>query len=604
MRLSTLCSVASACLIAAIPLACLPDPELNVRLDGVWLFRQDPEQLGISQGWYAPGADRERWMSLRLPSTWESLPGLEAHDGWGWYARMIVLADLIPPLSLHFAGVDDDAVVWINGIRVAEHAGYSEPFTVDATGYLRPGENVLVVLVNDHGGPGGLYAPVTLVESRHLEKVLRGPYARREARESAPWVRNAVIYSVYLRSFSPEGTFEGLRRRIPELKRMGVSVLWLLPIHPIGKTRRKGPLGSPYSIRDFYGINAELGTMDDFRALVRTVHAEGMHLILDLVANHTAWDSQLIEEHPEWFTRDETGAIVAPTADWYDVADLDYSQPALRRYMIEMMCWWVKEIGVDGFRCDVAELVPLDFWEEARRRLDAIRPVMMLSEGTLPEHHLAAFDLTYAWHTYDLLQPLLQGERPASSVHDALRAEEMKFPQGSLALRFTTNHDKNYWDAPAVEKFGRNGLRLGTVLMFTLPGVPLIFTGEEVANDRRLDHHDKVVVDWTRPRWMGDLYEKLALLRTRHPALRSGDYQSVPTDEEAVLAFTRTAGEDRVLVAINLSGQTRSVRLHAPHLAATVLHDPASGRSLRVAADGSLPLVLGPQAYALLPTGR
>jgi len=604
MRLSTLCSVATACLLAPIRLACLPEPELNVRLDGVWLFRQDPDQVGIDQQWYAPGAERNGWTSVRMPSTWESLPGLESHDGWGWYACMIVLGDSIPPLSLHFGGVDDDAVVWVNGIRVAEHAGYSEPFTVDATGSLRPGENLLVVLVNDRGGPGGIYAPVTLVESKHLEKALRGPYARREARQSAPWVRDAVIYCVYLRSFSPEGTFEGLRRRIPELKRMGVSVLWLLPIHPIGQTKRKGPLGSPYSVRDFYGINPELGTMDDFRALVQTVHAEGMHIILDLVANHTAWDSRLIEEHPEWFTRDETGAIIAPNADWYDVADLDYSQQALRRYMIDMMCWWVKEIGVDGYRCDVAELVPLDFWEEARRRLDAIRPVMMLSEGTLPEHHLTAFDLTYAWQTYDILQPLLQEERPASSLHEVLRAEELRFPRGSLRLRFTTNHDKNYWDAPAVEKFGRNGVRLGTVLMFTLPGVPLIFTGEEVANNRRLDHHDKVDVDWTRPRSMGELYEHLAIIRARHPALRSGNYQPVPTDDEAVLAFTRTAGDDRVLVAVNFSGQRRSVRLHAPQLATTVLQDSASGRSLRVAADGSLLLVLGPQSSELLPAER
>ena len=319
-------TLAAAVLLAAIPLGCLPPPELKVRLDGVWLFRQDPEKRGIDQRWYAPEADRRLWQAVRLPSAWESLQGLESYDGWGWYARMIVLADSVPPLSLYFAGVDDDAVVWINGLRVTEHAGYSESFSVDVSGVLRPGENTLVVLVNDHEGPGGIVAPVTLVESAHLEDVMRGPYATMPARESAPWVRDAVIYSVYLRSFSPEGTFEGLRQRIPELRRMGVSVLWLLPIHPVGEVKRKGTLGSPYAVRDFYGVNPEFGTLDDFRALLRAAHEEGMHVILDLVANHTAWDNKLLQEHPDWFTRDATGAVVSPSAEYSDVADLDYSQ--------------------------------------------------------------------------------------------------------------------------------------------------------------------------------------------------------------------------------------------------------------------------------------
>jgi glycosidase len=580
-------------------MGCLPEPELNVRLDGVWLFRHDPAREGVAQRWYAPGADRSQWTTVRLPSTWESLPGLHDADGWGWYARLIVMPDSIPPTSLHFAGVDDDAEVWINGTKVASHTGHSEPFSVDASAALHPGENLLVVLVNDHGGPGGIPKPVTLVETAHLDEVLRGPYADRQARESAPWVRDAVIYCVYLRSFSPEGTFEGLRRRLPELKRMGVTVLWLLPIHPIGELKRKGTLGSPYSVRDFYGINPELGTMDEFRSLVAAVHAEGMHLILDLVANHTSWDNPLLAQHPDWYTRDAAGEVVSPSPKWYDVADLDYSNPALRRYMMEMMSWWVEEVGVDGFRCDVAELVPLDFWEAARRRLDAIRPVMMLAEGTLPEHHLEAFDLSYAWNIYDILPSLLRGERPASSVHEALRWEERTFPHGSLRLRFATNHDKNYWDAPAVERYGRDGLRLASVLVFTLPGVPLIFTGEEVANDRRLDHHDKVDVDWTRPRWMGELITALAGLRRRHEALRSGDYRSVPADNDEVLAFSREANDDRVLVVLNFSREPCTVTLRAPHLAGVLLEEEG-GRSLRVGEDGGLSLSLGGRSHAIL----
>jgi glycosidase len=541
--------------------------------------------VGITQRWFAPEADREGWRNVSLPSAWESAAGAEGYDGWAWYTRMIVLADTLRPLSLHFAGVDDDAVVWVNGVRLADHAGYSEPFTVDLSGHLKPGENLLTVLVNDHGGPGGIVGPVTLVESAHLGRVLRGPYADRRARKSAPWVRDAVIYSVYLRSFSREGTFEGLRERIPALKEMGVTVVWLLPIHPIGVVKRKGTLGSPYSVQDYYGVNPEFGTLEEFRALVRSVHAEGMHLILDLVANHTAWDSRLLEEHPEWFSHDTSGAIVSPDPLYSDVADLDYTQRGLRQYMIEMMCWWVREIGIDGFRCDVAELV---------------RPVMMLAEGTLPVYHLAAFDLTYAWNTYDMLEPLLRGERPARGVHSALRAEALQFPVGSLRMRFTTNHDKNYWDAPAVEKFGRDGLKLGINLMFALPGVPMIYTGEEVANNRRLSLFEKVEVDWARPRDTGALYRDLALLRERHPALRAGDYQVVPTDDDAVLAFLRVQGSDRIFVAFNFSRQRRMVTLNVPHLAHALLEEHGTGRSLRIGEAGTLRLSLEARASTFL----
>jgi glycosidase len=181
-------------------------------------------------------------------------------------------------------------------------------------------------------------------------------------RQSADWVRNAVIYEVYLRSFSREGTFRGLEKRLPELKDLGVTVIWLMPIHPVGELKRKGHLGSPYAVRDYYAVNPEFGTLEDFRSLVRSVHNTGMHIIIDLVINHTAWDNPLITEHPDWYTHDEKREIVSPNKDWTDVADLDYSRQGLRDYMTGMMVYWVRDIGIDGYRCDVAELLPTDFW--------------------------------------------------------------------------------------------------------------------------------------------------------------------------------------------------------------------------------------------------
>ncbi|HEX9006162.1 MAG TPA: alpha-amylase family glycosyl hydrolase, partial [Bacteroidota bacterium] len=509
--------------------------------------------------------DRTLWKPVAVPAFWESYPGLKGYDGWGWFYRTFRARTDQQPLSIYFAGVDNDAVIWVNGIEVGSHTGHHDPFAVDIGSAVVKGENRLVVLVKDHKGAGGIYRPVTLVATKRLDDVLRGPYSARRARKSAPWVQDAVIYSVYLRSASPEGTFSGLERRIPELKAMGVTVLWLLPIHPVGEKRRKGTLGSPYAVRDYYGINPEFGTMADFKHLLTTVHKSGLKLIIDMVANHTAWDSKLIREHPDWFTKDSSGAIVSPNADWTDVADLDYTKPGLRKYMSDMMVWWVKEVGVDGFRCDVSELVPTDFWERVRSRLDRLKPVMMLSEGSIPEHHVKAFDLTYSWNVYDQLLPMLSGQRPASTIDSLLHIEELQFPRGSLRMRFTTNHDKNAWDAPAVEKFGTAGLKAATVLVNTMPGVPMMYTGEEVANDRRLALFEKVGVDWTRPRWLAELDSALFHLRRTNRALAHGSFLKLKSDhDKQVYAFLRKAGRDRLLVVINMQERPVEAAFQVP----------------------------------------
>lgn len=577
MRLASL--LLGSCL-ALTSLGAQPDT-LRISLDGEWRFAADRARGGLDSGWQATGHDRSTWKRVQTPAFWESYPGMADYDGWGWFARSFRVPATDLPLSIVFSGVDDDAVVWVNGVDVGEHTGYSNPFSLDISRAVRPGDNTIVVLVKDNGGGGGLYRPVTIVPSARVEDVLRGPYAALPARTSAPWVRDAVIYSVYLRSFSPEGTFAGLRKRLPDLKAMGVTVLWLLPIHPVGVERRKGTLGSPYAVRDFYGINPEFGTMADFKDLLASVHGEGMKLIIDLVANHTSWDSKLLTEHPEWFTRDSAGAILPPNADWTDVADLDYSHAGLREYMSEMMCWWVRDVGIDGFRCDVAELVPTDFWNEARRKLDAIKPVMMLSEGSIPEHHVEAFDLTYSWNIYDVLGSLLKGKRAPEIIDAILRNETLQFPAGSLRMRFTTNHDKNAWDAPAVTKFGPDGLALGTVLVETLPGVPLVYTGEEVSNDRKLSLFEKVSVDWARPDSMRRLFTALHRARRDHPALVRGEMLRVRTDaDERVYAFERRSGTDRVLVVLNFGAEPVTVGL--------TVEAPVRGSAARDAFSGSI----------------
>ncbi len=554
--------VGGAMMIAS---ACAQKPALRLSLDGEWEFMVDSLKTGAQQQWYAVDRDRSSWQKVVTPNFWESYPGMATYDGWGWFARTFEVDRTDIPLSIHFAGVDDEAEVWVNGKSVGEHTGYSDPFALDITFALRKGKNTIVVLVKDNGGGGGIYRPVTLVDTKSIGLLLRSPYADMQARKSADWVRDGAIYSVYLRSFSPEGTFAGLEKRIPELQQLGITTIWLLPIHPVGVKNRKGTLGSPYAVQDYYGINPEFGTLDDFKKLLATVHGHGMKLIIDLVANHTSWDSKLITEHPEWFTKNGKGEIVAPNADWKDVADLDYSKSGLRRYMIDMLLYWVRDIGIDGFRCDVAEMVPTDFWEAARAELDKIAPIMMLSEGALPEHHVKAFDLTYSWNVYDAFAPMLSGQRPVALLDQILDTEGMQFPRGSLRMRFTTNHDKNAWDAPAVEKFGKAGLKLATVLVNTLPGVPLIYTGEEVANDRRLNLFEKVAVDWMRPRELGDLYRKLFDLRRTNSALSRGAFIRVAGNQEkTVYAFLRVDGKRRVFVAVNFGDAPVRVKLQMP----------------------------------------
>lgn len=576
----------------------------RISLDGQWLFRPDTAMVGVREQWYIDSLDRSSWMRVETPKYWEEYPGMAGYDGWGWFFRMFTAQKSGEPASLFFAGVDDDAVVWVNEMPVGDHAGYSEPFALDITHVVRAGTNTVTVLVKDYGGGGGIHKPVVLAATRSLDDLLKGPYFGTPALKSADWVKDAAIYSVYLRSFSPEGNFAGLEKRIGELKDLGITVLWLMPIHPVGVKNRKGTLGSPYAVRDYYAINPEFGTLQDFKRLLSTVKRAGMRLIIDLVADHTSWDSRLIAEHPEYFRKDARGEIVSPNADWTDVAALDYSQSALRRYMIDMMRYWVKDVGIDGFRCDVAELVPTDFWEEARAQLNRIKPVMMISEGSIPEHHVKAFDLTYSWNFYDQIAPLLEGKRPATLVDDLLKRERLQLPTGSLRMRFTTNHDKNAYDAPAVLKFTEPGLRLATVLVNTIPGVPMIYTGEEVANDRRLSLFEKVDVDWSRPRQMGALWKELLALRRTHMALSRGDLLRVDASpEQDVCSFFRAAGSDKVLIVLNFSGDARTAKLTVPFerlfpgRQAVKMKEAFSGKSLSVAPGGVLDVPLEGRAY-------
>lgn len=574
---------------------CSSNRDNRVRLAGDWLFKIDSLDRGIKEGWFSSTVDRKDWHHHELPSYWDDFDSLATYDGVGWYCRYFQITDSLGPMSIYFGGVDDDADVWLNGIKIGSHSGYSEPFSFDISSAIKRGMNEIVVRVVDEGGPGGIYAPVYVVGTNEVKRLMKGKYADRPARTSASWVHDAVIYEVYLRSFSKEGTFYALERRLPELKALGVTVVWLMPIHPVGELGRKGKLGSPYSVQDYYGINPEFGTLNDFKSLVESVHRMGMKIIIDLVANHTSWDSKLMFDHPEWFKKNNEGAIVSPNADWTDVAQLDYRQHELRKYMIKMMSYWVGDIGIDGYRCDVADIVPLDFWNTAREELDRIRPVVMLAEGKNPEDHLEAFDLTYSWNLYDVLQDVVDEIRPVKELDGKLEKESLQYPKNSLRLRFSSNHDKNVQDGPAIRRYTAAGAKAAAALTFTCPGVPLVYNGDEVGNARKLNLLDKVDIDWSKGKEFRELYTWLAHLRNQHEALARGNYRRIwCSDSARVYAFERFSGDDSVYVVINFSRQRRTVRIES----ASDLLDVNSGKTMTLKKN-RVELILSSYAFSI-----
>jgi glycosidase len=288
------------------------------------------------------------------------------------------------------------------------------------------------------------------------------------------WSRNSVIYEVNLRQYTPEGTFKAFEKHLPRLKELGVDILWLMPVNPLGIVNLKGTMGSNYCIKDYRGINPDLGKMDDLKDLVKKAHNLEMKVIIDWVANHSSWDNNLITEHPDWYTHDSTGTIISPNQDWFDVADLDYNQDGLREYMKDAMIYWAKEADVDGFRCDMAGMVPIDFWNNTVSEIKKVKHVFMVAEWDSPEMHDCAFDVTNGWELLHLTESIARGEKIADDIDIILNKEDSLYNSDAYRLRFTSNHDENYHAGSEYERMGDGALTFA-VLSFTVPGMPLIY---------------------------------------------------------------------------------------------------------------------------------
>ncbi len=381
------------------------------------------------------------------------------------------------------------------------------------------------------------------------------------------WSIDKTIYEVNVRQYTPQGTFKAFQKHLPRLKKLGAGILWIMPVQPIGKENRKGTLGSYYSIRDYTAINPEFGNLRAFKELVDAIHEQGMYVILDWVANHTAWDHPWVNEHPEWYTQDSSGQIISPVKDWSDVADLNYENEAMRNAMLGAMTFWVEDIGVDGFRCDVAEMVPIDFWEEARSKLNAIKPVFMLAEGEAAYLHEKAFDMTYDWRTFYAMNHIAAGQRTARAVDSILTEERRLYPPNAFRMRFTTNHDENSWNGTVFERLGR-GAKTFAVLTATLPNSkPLLYSGQEAGLNKRLRFFNKDTIQW-RDNTFHTFYRRLFTTFQNNAALYRGDYEHIESEnEEAVLIFVRTYQQNKALIVLNLSAQTQKVAVESEHLA-------------------------------------
>ena len=258
-----------------------------------------------------------------------------------------------------------------------------------------------------------------------------------------------MIYEANVRQFTPEGTFKAFEEHLPRLKELGVDILWLMPIHPIGVENRKGGLGSYYSIKDYRGVNPEFGDLDDFKSLVNKAHELGMYVILDWVANHTAWDHAWVTEHPEYYTKNLDGTMKSPF-DWTDVVELDFKNQEMQDAMLADMMYWVEENGIDGFRCDVAGEVPVEFWNTARAELDKVKPVFMLAEAEQPNHHVNAFDMSYAWELHHIMNEIAKGNKNAKAINTYFAKHDTLYPTDAYRLYFITNHDENSWNGTRV----------------------------------------------------------------------------------------------------------------------------------------------------------
>jgi hypothetical protein len=413
-------------------------------------------------------------------------------------------------------------------------------------------------------------------------------------------IHASVIYEVNVRQFSKEGTFAEVQKALPRLKAMGVDILWLMPIHPIGVKNRKGTLGSYYAVRDYKGINPEFGNLTDFKNLVDEAHLQGMRLIIDWVANHSSPDNVWLDQgHKDWYTLDSTGNV-QPTlgTDWWDVADLNYENQEMRKEMIASMKYWVQECNIDGFRCDVAGWVPMDFWVQARKELETVKPLFMLAESEGADQH-QAFDMTYGWEFHHIMNKIAQGKAEPSEIL-AYNEKDKEYPKKAIRMYFTSNHDENSWNGTEMERMG-DARFVMAVLSYAMNGMPLIYNGQETSLNRRLLFFEKDQITWDKMD-MVSFYSKLNALKHRNYLLSADRYEAYEKIEllngGKVIAISRLSNSfpgAELVFYLNLSSEKQTVT--GPSDSQAQWTNVFTGKRIKQAND---PFKLAPWGYMVM----
>lgn len=446
-----------------------------------------------------------------------------------------------------------------------------------------------------------LLAPALVLAAPAPEREKAWPSAHHAALGQPDWVRRGTIYEINVRQFSAEGRFTSVTAQLPRLEALGVDILWLMPIHPIGELHRKGPLGSYYAAKDYLGVNPEFGTEQELRDLVNGAHARGMKVILDWVPNHVSPDNPLTQTHPHFFWRDAQGNLTPPHGtDWTDVVQFDFNAPGLLDYQTDVLLHWVKNFGIDGFRCDVAWGLPTPFWNEVTKRVRAVRPdVFFLAEAELPQQQVAAFHVSYGFDLHHAMNAVAQGKKTASGLDEALAKFRTHFPRGSALMVFTSSHDENSWAGTEFDRMGA-GYAPFAVLSFLLDGVPMIYNGQEAGLDRRLEFFERDPIVWpAETHSTTKLYQVMTKLRRENPALHTGAAQRRldTTDNATFYVLERSAGAKKVVGIFNLTAKDSKADLYDAALTGK-WRDAFTGETVEL--NGLVPLDMKGWRYRVL----
>jgi len=417
--------------------------------------------------------------------------------------------------------------------------------------------------------------------------------------DKMPKKEDAIIYQVNIRAFSQAGNLKGVQDRLAQIQELGANVIYLMPIYPVGKVKASGELGSPYAVQDYKAVNPDFGTLKDLQTLVEEAHKKNMAVVLDWVANHTAWDNVWITQHPDWYQKDDKGNIIIPPGTNYaDVAQLNFNNAEMKEAMIDAMSYWVYTANVDGFRCDYADFVPQNFWSDAITKLRSIKKnqtILMLAEGSKGTHFVSGFDYTFGFNFFSTLEQLFKENKPATTIQDSNATEYANnYNPENRVVRYTTNHDVNLTEGTPLELFGGKKGSIATfVVAAYLKSVPMIYNGQEIGYAQRLNYFARTPIDWsTADTEMLAEYKKIIAFRNNSNAIKKGNFTGYSSN--AVSAFTMEKDAEKVLVLSNLTNSTTKY-LVSPALKGT-WKDAFAGTAVTVGTE----ITLEPFQYLVL----